>query len=228
MAMDPIQPCAVLTGDIVDSSRYTGDQRRRLHTALVRVAEDLQAWFGPAVPRPPDFYRGDGWQLLVAPPGLGLRVGLAFRALLKIHTGEEAADSRLAIGVGGVDFLPPEGVSAGDGEAFRISGTLLQAMTRRERMDFGIGETAEPTLARGLRVVVRLVDGFVRTWTMRQAQAVAGALRGFTQQEIAAACWRPAVTQQAVAQHLQRAGWHAIEEGLSYFESVLGASDYKF
>jgi hypothetical protein len=221
MSIDLHQPCAILTGDLVGSSRYTGQERRRLHTAMARVAEDLQDWFGPTLPRPLDVYRGDGWQLLVRDPRLSLRVGLAFRALLKAHTGEDRADSRLAIGVGPIDFLPPEGVSAGDGPAFRVSGGLLQAMSRRERMDIGVAEASDTPLTRCLRVVVRLIDGWVRTWTVPQARAVGGALRGLTQQEIATTCWQPAVTQQAVAQHLQRAGWHAIGEGLAYFESAL-------
>lgn len=221
MASDQRAPCAIITGDIVDSSRYTGAERRRLHAAMARVAADLQAWFGPAIPRPLDVYRGDGWQLLVRDPRLSLRVGLAFRALLKTHTGEDRADSRLAIGVGPIDFLPPEGVSAGDGPAFRVSGGLLQSMTRRERMDFGLAEASDTLLARSLRVVVRLIDGWAWNWTVPQARAVGGALRGLTQQEIAATCWQPAITQQAVAQHLQRAGWHTIGEGLVYFEGVL-------
>ena len=53
---------------------------------------------------------------------------------------------------------------------------------------------------------------------MKQAKATSGAILEFTQEEIAAEWFDQEITQQAIAQHLDRAGWSTIEQGIRYFE----------
>jgi hypothetical protein len=72
-----------------------------------------------------------------------------------------------------------------------------------------------------LKTVIQLMDVLAANWSEKQAQAVMGALQGWTQEKIATTCWPKPITQQAVAQHLDRAGWHAFESGLLYFEDTL-------
>jgi hypothetical protein len=67
-------------------------------------------------------------------------------------------------------------------------------------------------------VIVRLIDAIATRWTDKQALAISGALRGMKQEEIAEKLWKKKITQQAVAQHLSRAGWDAVEKGIEYFE----------
>jgi hypothetical protein len=66
--------------------------------------------------------------------------------------------------------------------------------------------------------IVRLIDAIATRWTDKQALAISGALRGMKQEEIAEKLWEKRITQQAVAQHLSRAGWDAVEKGIEYFE----------
>jgi hypothetical protein len=73
-------------------------------------------------------------------------------------------------------------------------------------------------IAETFDVIVRLVDAIATRWTDKQALAVSGALRGMKQEEIAEKLWEERITQQAVAQHLSRAGWEAVEKGINYFE----------
>ncbi len=70
-------------------------------------------------------------------------------------------------------------------------------------------------------IIVRLIDAIATRWTDKQALAVSGALRGLKQEEIAEKLWKKRITQQAVAQHLSRAGWDALEKGVVFFEKEI-------
>lgn len=208
---------AVLTGDIVGSTKLSGDQRRRLHDVLAEVSEELRQRFGTAIPYELDVFRGDSWQIMVTEPRLALRVALRFRARLRSRFEDVKVDTRVGIGVGGVDFLPEKGVSTGDGDAFRRSGWAFEELTRGERMAFA----GRGPHSRCLDVCVRLIDYPAAHWTARQAYAVAEALLGHTQEEIAEGWMDRPITQQAVAQHLARAGWHAVDTAVGYFEETI-------
>ena len=207
---------AVLTGDIVRSSKLSGKDRPRLHSAISTAADDLRRHFNAAIPYDIDVFRGDSWQLLVSDPRQALRVALYFRARLRSQFDDAKVDTRIAIGIGGVDFLPESGVSTGDGDAFRRSGWAFEELGRSSRMAFSAAENA-----RCIDVVVRLVDHPATYWTARQAYAVSQALFGHTQEEIAESWVDRPITQQAVAQHLARAGWHAVDTAVSFFEEFI-------
>jgi hypothetical protein len=145
-------------------------------------------------------------------------VGLFFRACLRTAAERgRGLDTRLAIAIGTVDFVSDR-VSQGDGEAYRISGRALEQMSGKQRLHLVLpGEAGDDALA----VVVRLIDVVARGWTGRQALAVCGALRGWTQEKIANA-WPGKVSQQAVTKHLDAANWPALEEALKLVEVRLG------
>jgi hypothetical protein len=213
---------AVLTGDVVGSSRLSAPERRKLHTAMSQASTALLKAFKGAVPAPVEIFRGDGWQMLVTDPVQALRIALFYRATLRAGSPSRRLDTRLAIAVGRVDFVPADRVAEGDGAAYRLSGTALESMARRGRMRFVYpAHPAEKPLA----LVVHLVDGLVSRWSDRQALAVTGALRGWSQETIAAKSWDEPITQQAVAQHLDRAGWSYVEAALDYFEETLGSGE---
>ena len=210
---------AVVTGDVVGSSRLAPQPRRRLLTALRRGATQLERHFGDSLVGKVALFRGDSWQFVLSRPAPTLRAALFFRAWLRSEMQLRSVDTRLAIGVGGVTFLPRGAIAVGDGEAFRLSGEALDSMPRTTRMRFrgpsAIGESS----SRSIDVCVQLIDTLATRWTGRQALAVCGALLGLTQERIARTCSRERVTQQAVAQHLDHAGWNAIQSALLHFES---------
>jgi hypothetical protein len=209
---------AILTGDIVASSRLPPAERRQLPRVLEQCGAAIGRAFAADCPLPLAQFRGDGWQLFVRTPARALRVAIYFRALLRSRLASARVDSRVAIGIGGIDFVPGEDVAKGDGEAYRAAGRGLDRLDRRRRMSLDIGtEPADPALT----AVVVLADVLVAAWTPSQAQAVLGALTGAIQQETAAS-WKPRpISQQAVAQHLERARWDAIACALSAFEAVI-------
>ncbi|MBI3287518.1 MAG: hypothetical protein HYZ68_05660 [Chloroflexi bacterium] len=214
---------AILTGDVVGSSKLKGKARVTLVRAMKETSTELRENFGGLVPFDVDIFRGDSWQLVVTDPAQSLRIGLFFRASVRARMRSKKVDTRVAIGIGTMDFLPGKNVSSGDGEAFRRSGTALESMSRTRRMALDCPVAISSGHAQAFDIVMRFVDVLARGWTEKQAQAVTGALREWTQEKIAKMWPGKEITQQAVAQHLDRAGWNAVENGLQFFERSVRA-----
>lgn len=207
---------AVVTGDIVGSSRLSPARREALPRVIHEGSRLLRREFPNLIPFDIDVFRGDSWQMLISSPPDALRALLTFRAFLLSRVRDDGVDTRSAVGIGAVDFTG-ERVSEGDGEAYRLSGRALDDMPSGRRM--GISLPAERSAHEELcQAAVALTDEIVQQWTSRQAHAVMESLCGRTQRQIAEA-WKPEpVTQQTVAKHLSRAGWSAIETALSAWE----------
>jgi hypothetical protein len=205
----------VITGDVVGSSKLSPHQRKKLLVTLKRAARSVQKAFGKNVPFGIDIFRGDSWQLFVFDPSKSIRVGLFMRAAFKAQWGKGKNDTRIAIGVGTVDFIPSDRISEGDGEAFRLSGTALETMRKNTRMRIALPDKDRENT---MNVVLQLIDTLASRWTDRQAYAVMGALQGLKQDEIAQR-WENATTQQNIAKHLSGSGWNSIGNALSYLEN---------
>ena len=228
MRIDPRQSYAVLTGDIEGSSKLPVAERKRLGARLVRVGAELQRVHGAAVPLPLEVFRGDAWQLLVTEPGRALRVALELAAALRSLADMPLA-TRVGIGIGAVRFVPAKSVAGGDGPAYAAAGAALDGLGAHERLGLGFAP-AEAAALGAARVVllgalVTSLDAVAQDWTRARARAVLEALRGATQAETGAS-WRPkAISQQAVAQHLAKGRWHAIDRGVGAFEGALVGHD---
>ena len=218
------QAYAVVTGDVVGSTKMSSGQRALLRHVLRRASRQLQEHFKDSVPPGVDVFRGDSWQFVVSKPAKSLRAALFFRAFFMSQMKLRTVDTRLAIGIGPIDFLPPTAISSGDGEAFRRSGLALDKMPRTKRMAIdgpsSIGSLGLTTV----NVLIRLIDTLARGWTDRQAYAVCGALLGWKQEKIASVWFKGTVSQQAVAQHLERAGWNAVGAALKHIEENWAAT----
>ncbi len=212
---------AVLTGDIVGSSRLSADERRALHSRFNQSAVRLEEAFDDQILHKPEIVRGDSWQFAIGVPESALRIALFFRALIQISLPGAKIDSRVAIGYGSIDFLPGDELSSGDGEAYRLSGEGLEDLQKPFHMGLFFPDRFQSHLTDALDVIVKLLDHQSGKWTKAQAESVSGAMLALTQQKIATDWVERDITQQAVAQHLDRAGWATIELGVSYFESVL-------
>ncbi len=208
---------AVLTGDVVGSSKLDDAKRRALQREVKRIGREIRQAFAVACPLDLDMFRGDGWQLLAVEPIVAVRVALFFRVSLRFRMRNNSIDSRVSIGIGKIRFIPKDRVSEGDGSAFRLSGHGLDATDRRIRMLMTVEDVSCPLLT----ATLSLVDALVQGWTANQAQAVLGALKGWTQERIAKE-WEPkAITQQAVGQHLDRSQWHLVDTVVKTVEREL-------
>ena len=218
--MEGGRPIAVLTGDIVDSSGLQRVDEKPVSALLELTGRQLETQFTSAIHGQIDTFRGDSWQLVVLDVEKTVRIGLYFRALLRSMYW---IDSRVSIGFGKVDYLPQDNISTGTGEAFTLSGQGLEECRRPIKMNISIPKQGLNLDGQALKTIIQLIDLQAGRWTRGQSQAVAGALLDFTQAEIAAN-WQPEpISQQAISQHLENAGWVQINNALSYLEKSIPA-----
>ena len=216
MNQDPDKIFTVITGDFIGFSHLPASVRQEMYFVLKNCGSQLSAVFPGIMPYEIDVFRGDGWQILLTDPVLSLRAALYLRACIKAHAPAEHVDSRLAIGVGPIDYVPDNRVSAGDGTAFRMSGKMIEQMNspKSGTMRFSMNGWDQAQLVDGL---VRMAGAFAGLWTAKQALAMTGALQGWDRKQISG-LWQPAISPQAVGKHLERGNWYAVEHGVRGFE----------
>jgi len=218
MTIYPTQDYAVITGDIVRSSTLNAVERASLRIEIKRASQALQEKFPDDVIQPVDVFRGDGWQFVISRPERAFRVGLFFRAWIRAHVPPgRRLDTRMAVAVGRVTSIPTNWVSGGDGEAFRASGRALEHLREPLRLALVVPPTAAPGLAAALGAFAPVFDSLVQGWTQCQSRAVVARLHGATQDAIAHT-WPETITRQAIARHLAKAHWPAVESGLHWWE----------
>jgi hypothetical protein len=201
---------AVLTGDLVASQQAGADIVERAMSQIKASAQDLSA----ITDNDTRFtrFRGDGWQIILAHPGLILRACLILFADLK--AAGIGMETRISAGIGPADHLGTTNLADATGPAFFISGNHLDVMPKNRRLFIAGGRQADQTWQ---TAIFDLVEWQSRTWTQAQAQAVAMALRQDwkTHQDIAA---RLGITRQAVQSRLEGAGFQRLDNALYAFE----------
>jgi hypothetical protein len=212
---------AVLTGDIINSSGLDPRERQTLFAAFPKISALLRDRYPAEIGYEISNFRGDGWQLVIDQPRKALEISLFIRTYIRFAITDKNIDSRIAIGIGGVDFIPAENVSAGYGSAYTLSGHLLEALPAHQRMALGF-PIDDPSLTHAAAsILVELMDSLITAWRASQCQAIFWALQGLTQTQIAER-WLPApITQPSVSNNLNRSSWPTIRKSLVFFEELL-------
>ena len=215
---------AVLTGDLVKSSKLSGDLSSEAMKWLRKASVDFTGLYPQSVIGKIDTFRHDSWQLLIGKPQLALRAAVFFRAALKKHSsGKIKYDTRIAVGIGTVEKIAASRISDSRGIAFSLSGKCLDT-TRDMRIAYQTSDDLRSLHRSISRVLVPLLDCVVSDWTPKESEAVWGALQGWTQEEIAEKSpinpkTGKSVTRQAISIALERAHWGTVEMTLQYIES---------
>jgi hypothetical protein len=204
---------AVLTGDVVGSSKLPPELRERLHEGLQVGIDNVGSGSEGEI------FRGDSFQIVLDEPARALRAALRMRCHLRASSPNalgKPLDTRVAVGIGKVSFRA-EKVIESDGEAFQLSGRGLDELlsTRKRRLMI---RTPDAELNTSLDVICAFLDAMVNGYSARQAEAVGLLLDGMKQTEIAQ---RIGIGQSSVNQRIQSAHWPAIEYALGYFERVI-------
>lgn len=210
---------AVITGDVIDSSSYTAPERQELSGVIREADRLLREWLSDVGIAPLAIFSGDSWQLLLDDPSKALHAAVFMRSTLR--AANPSIDSRMAVAIGTVDFVPEvdgvPNIEEADGEAFRLSGRALHEGLGRRRTIRFLHPDAD--VAEQWDLVCHLIDTLIYTnWTDNRARAVSGALRGLTQTEIGE-LWPTSVSKQTVNEHLEAAGWEVIFRVLSDYST---------
>jgi hypothetical protein len=209
---------AVLTGDIVGSSKLGANKLDNLVESLGTAAERLADWPGNAGSHGFARSRGDTWQLVLTAPELALRACLFLRAAIK--SVDRHFDTRIGVGIGGVDYFDPNDVGASDGEAFRLSGMRLDDRTGHAR--FRIGVEGMDQSEELFSALFALCDRISQEWTAAQAEVsyfLFEPQNADLSQEQIGDLLSPAVTQQQVGKAFLQAGGPALQKAVHAFEA---------
>ncbi|MGB5869818.1 MAG: MarR family transcriptional regulator [Albidovulum sp.] len=211
-----LRTAAILTGDLIGSTAAGADGIAHAMQILARTATDVAKWPESGAAKFTRF-RGDGWQVHIAPQHRALRAALIFGAALR--AAPDALQTRIAIGTGPVESLGGDDLSDAHGAAFENSGRALDLMTRGQRLHLG-GDDFTPLHW----AVIGLIDERMSRWTPEQAEAIALALPpdAPTQAEIAA---KIGISSQAMNYRLTGAGAGAIRRAVQAWEDQEASND---
>jgi predicted DNA-binding protein (UPF0251 family) len=219
---------AVLTGDLIGSSRFRIQQREEvlsiLKDSFKKISHDIiESQFV--------VFRGDSFQGVLSRPDEALNAALIIRASLlsKFKGKRTRLDARIAIGIGTIDYLPPDQAGEGDGEAFRNSGLELDKMKKSEQNL--IIRTPWTEINEELRTECALLDALIQRLTKEQAEAIAYQLpkreylvqdqviiEEITQEKIATIL---SISQPALSQRLKTSGYWAAQAFLERFKMII-------
>jgi hypothetical protein len=211
---------AVITGDIVDSSRFTGEERRHLLSYLkTALATPAQILGNNVMAFPFDIHRGDSFQGVLQQPTEALKAAVIVRAALRSSiktTLSNTIDARIAIGIGSITLMPDVTGGEGDGEAYRNSGLQLDLMMQNNRMLFV--KTPDEEINKELNVECALLDTLINKWSAEQALAISEFLKGKTQQEMAETF---NISQPAIGKRLISANVYALDLLLDRYNELM-------
>ena len=157
---------AIITGDIVNSTNIPIESRDLMLNILQAIPEKL----APISDVSFEIFRGDGFQIGVLQVDEAVRCALAVRAWLRSNKpidSNNILDARIAIGIGTLDY-ESDSLSTSDGEAYRLSGRLLDEMNKSR---FKI-MTSWKEVNEELGLATLFVDDIVSGWTQSQSEII--------------------------------------------------------
>lgn len=208
MATKPLIPGAILTGDLIGSTKAGAEAVATAMSALSEACIDMDHWPG-GVPSRFVRYRGDGWQAAVAPTGRALRASLYLIA--RLRAADAGLMTRIAIGLGLIDRDGP--LPEAHGKTFEASGHALDALGRSERL-----AVAGANATSLHQAIIALLDERTARWSREQAEAMAHYLAPDSSTLTAIAA-KLGLSTQAVHYRLTGAGYQAIGKAVIHWEA---------
>ncbi len=197
----------VITGDLINSSGLTKDQKINMQTGLSCFLENNQD-----VLMSVQFYRGDSFQLMVKKEKAAI-ISVIIEAIILSTTGTRA---RISIGIGTISKHISGNVLQSEGEAFQLSGHQLDKMKEEGRLlKIAVDSLQfQPILA----ATFHLAESIIWSWKPGQAAVISMIPACKTQKEIAK---KLNITGAAVSKALKSGKWAAIEDFLKGYEETL-------
>ncbi len=188
---------AIVTGDIVNSTRLKKPEEKKLLNTLSSVLKPYQYMF----------YRGDSFQVYIADTKDALKIVLQMRAAAKRLSPESSlplADIRTSIGIGSIT-KPVRNLETATGEAFLLSGRAFDEMSKTGKRL--VIQSNNDSINLGLKVVANYADSLFALLTSKQAAVLFELLMERNQKEAAKALKK---SQPTINKHAQSAKWPEI------------------
>ena len=214
---------AILTGDIVNSSKLTISGRKKLLELLTAFFSTYKVKSKNHLALKINFeiYRGDSFQGMLETPTHALRIALLIRTFLqsKIVTNTQilSVDARIAIGLGTINAQAIT-LAESDGEAFRFSGRLLETLKKSPNKI--AQKSSRAKMDEEINLSLILLEGIISKWTTMQSEVIYYKLQGYTEVIIAEIL---KIKQPAVNQRAKSASWFAVEQLLNRYEILLAS-----
>lgn len=157
---------AIITGDIVDSTKMVAEER----DSMLHMLQSLPEILSTLTKIDLEIFRGDSFQIRVRDSVDSLTAALAIRAHIRSYKFSEHNrqwDARLSIGIGKVEYENGT-LATSDGEAYRLSGRGLDTIGKNRL----IVETPWHEVNKELRVSTAFADDIVSRWTQSQSRVM--------------------------------------------------------
>jgi hypothetical protein len=215
---------AVITGDIKNFTKLSGDRRGK----LVAKTESLMRMM-VNTPKDAQMFRGDSYQLLVDDITQVLKKSIQLICWFKLNSdrfslaGRDAKldkpvylGTRLSIGIGKIDY-EGRNVLDSDGEAFHLSGRNFDLLNKDEIIRLTIADEKSNEI---FGILFMFMNSIIRSWTPNQAETIFYLLdkEDNTQEQVAK---KLKMTQPAIALSLGAARWKEVEKGINYITNQL-------
>jgi hypothetical protein len=220
---------AIITGDVIHSTKMSIEQREWLFKQIANVLKQWDKDFGMKS----ETFRGDSFQCLVKKPADALKLALLQKTFIrslnpsnvyevrKINSNQKRGmfyptwifDARIAIGLGEVDLLTNR-LAASGGEAFQLSGQLLDTMKHKKQ---SLAISTNDKFNEELETEFILLDAIISKTTALQCEVINLKLLGYTEIEIGK---QLNIMQSAVNQRSVSGNWNAIESMIKRFEKI--------
>ena len=205
--MDKQNIVGVITGDLINSSGLTKEQKINMQTGLSCFLENNQDILMSV-----QFYRGDSFQLMVKKERAAM-ITIIVEAIILSTTGTRA---RISIGIGTVSKTTLGNVLQSEGEAFQLSGHQLDKMKEEGRL-LKIAVDS-PQFQPILAATFYLAESIIWNWKPGQATVISMIPACKTQKEIAE---KLNITGAAVSKALKSGKWAVLEDFLNGYEETL-------
>ena len=209
---------AVVTGDIINSTKYTPEELNIILNTLnnefsyTNSEKNFKSEF--------KIYRGDSFQGVILDHVIALNIVMAIKTVvnkipIKNKKINGLPDLRMAIGIGSIN-LKRNSILESNGEAFQFSGRTLDEMKGDyPRLQI---KTANADLDDEINVHFSLLDSVMSKWSTASAEVAYFLHRGFKEIEIAHTL---NINQSAVNHRKKAANWDSVSMLLKRYESVM-------
>jgi len=222
---------AVITADIIRSSKLTSDDRITLFNSIKDVLNRTDEDFNTVS----EIFRGDSFQCLIKNPKDALKVALIIKTFIRslniseVHEVKSVSrpanrksiiypvwmfDVRMGVGIGSVD-LPMGKLGTSSGAAFQLSGGKLDEL-KDSRQKFSIA--SDDVHNKELEMESALLDAIINRTTALQCEVIYYKLLGYNETQIAKNFLQ--IEQAAVNQRSTSGCWNVISKMVDYFESL--------